>query len=214
MFLLRRACLAVAAMSAAALWSGAAFAATCPSIPTAFDRVFTVTPSISCLGSGSGNLDTNFVIPTGYVLLDKSDDAGSGALPGLFTLTPPTSGTSGTWSIGATLLYNTFIIGLKSGEGNGNPDWAAFDIGAVLAGTWSITDAPSCPAGQNCNGVQELSHGNLYGRFVEPPCTGPQCNPGGSGEVPIPGAFLLMGTVLAGGGGFAAWRRRRERSAS
>jgi LPXTG-motif cell wall-anchored protein len=30
-------------------------------------------------------------------------------------------------------------------------------------------------------------------------------------QTPIPGAFLLMGTVLAGGGGFAAWRRRRER---
>jgi LPXTG-motif cell wall-anchored protein len=46
-------------------------------------------------------------------------------------------------------------------------------------------------------------------------CTGPTCVPGGgTGEVPIPGAFLLMGTVLAGGGGFAAWRRRRERAAS
>ena len=32
-------------------------------------------------------------------------------------------------------------------------------------------------------------------------------------QTPIPGAFLLMGTVLAGGGGFAAWRRRRERKA-
>ena len=31
--------------------------------------------------------------------------------------------------------------------------------------------------------------------------------------VPIPGAFLLMGTVLAGGAGFAKWRRRRERLA-
>jgi hypothetical protein len=30
------------------------------------------------------------------------------------------------------------------------------------------------------------------------------------GEIPIPGAFVLMGTVLAGAGAFAKWRRRRE----
>jgi LPXTG-motif cell wall-anchored protein len=31
--------------------------------------------------------------------------------------------------------------------------------------------------------------------------------------VPIPGAFLLMGSVLAGAGGLSAWRRRRARAA-
>jgi hypothetical protein len=31
--------------------------------------------------------------------------------------------------------------------------------------------------------------------------------------VPIPGAFLLMGSVLAGAGGISAWRRRRARAA-
>lgn len=34
---------------------------------------------------------------------------------------------------------------------------------------------------------------------------------GGTGPVPIPGAILLMGTVLAGAGGVAQWRRRRKR---
>lgn len=32
----------------------------------------------------------------------------------------------------------------------------------------------------------------------------------GSGEVPLPGALVLFGTVLAGSAGFGAWRRRRS----
>jgi hypothetical protein len=33
--------------------------------------------------------------------------------------------------------------------------------------------------------------------------------PGGGHPVPIPAGFLLMGTVLAGAGGIAKWRRRK-----
>jgi hypothetical protein len=43
-----------------------------------------------------------------------------------------------------------------------------------------------------------------------PPRSGDDQNPL---PTPIPGAFLLMGTVLAGGAGFAKWRRRREQLA-
>jgi hypothetical protein len=34
------------------------------------------------------------------------------------------------------------------------------------------------------------------------------------GQTPIPGAAVLMGTVLAGGAGFGAWRRRRQKTAA
>jgi hypothetical protein len=34
------------------------------------------------------------------------------------------------------------------------------------------------------------------------------------GQTPIPGAAALMGTVLAGGAGFGAWRRRRQKTAA
>ena len=42
-------------------------------------------------------------------------------------------------------------------------------------------------------------------------CTDGSCVPNpGPGETPIPGAAFLMGSVLAGGAGFGAWRRRRR----
>jgi hypothetical protein len=39
-------------------------------------------------------------------------------------------------------------------------------------------------------------------------------NPTGPGVVPVPGAALLMGTALAGVGGFGAWRRRRRETSA
>jgi len=37
---------------------------------------------------------------------------------------------------------------------------------------------------------------------------------GGGGEVPLPAAVWLMGSVLGGGAGFGAWRRRRRAKAA
>ena len=41
-------------------------------------------------------------------------------------------------------------------------------------------------------------------------CLGCEVPPPGPGEVPIPGAAFLMGSVLASGAGFGAWKRRRR----
>lgn len=41
-------------------------------------------------------------------------------------------------------------------------------------------------------------------------CDGPGCRSDAPGPTPIPGAVFLMGSVLAGGAGFGAWRRRRK----
>jgi hypothetical protein len=47
--------------------------------------------------------------------------------------------------------------------------------------------------------------------YIDPNCTGPNCGPNpGPGEAPIPGAAFLMGSVIATGAGFGAWRRRRR----
>lgn len=45
-------------------------------------------------------------------------------------------------------------------------------------------------------------------------CVGEVCRGGGPGDTPVPGAVFLMGSVLAGGAGFGAWRRRRNKVAA
>jgi hypothetical protein len=41
-------------------------------------------------------------------------------------------------------------------------------------------------------------------------CNGVSCRGDSPNPTPIPGAAFLMGSVLAGGAGFSAWRRRRK----
>ena len=175
------------AMLAVLLPVNGASAATvnCPGTVSTSDREFSLTtdPGATCLASGPGNINGNndVVNQMGYVTIDKSDDGVFGGL----TFTPPTSGLSGTFAINAPGFFN-FVIGLKSGEGRLNPDWAAFLLPAgVLFGSWSIS------------GSQELSHAVLYG------------NPT---HTPLPGALVLMGTALAGSYGIGKWRRRRSSS--
>jgi hypothetical protein len=157
-------------------------AATCPSVPSPGDRVFTLTtsPDSTCLAFGPGNLSGNndAVNQLGYITLDKSDDTTSGVLEGILTFTPPTSGLSGTFSFTPNPGYTNYVVALKSGEGQADPDWAAFSlVNGVTSGSWSIS------------GRQELSHANLYAQLV-----------------PLPGAVLLFGSALAG----LAWMRRRQ----
>lgn len=176
--------------------SGPAAAATCPPSPSASDRVFEVTPSSSCVDFGSGNVDNDtdfntWLASNGYVLLDKSDKSGveePGIEDGMLDLDPPTSGLSGDWAIvGPNVgLYDSFLLALKSGNGQADPDWGVFLLTA-LSGTWSIE-----------NFSQELSHGNLYGRLEE------------AAPIPLPAALPLFGAGLAG----IAWMRRRGRKAA
>jgi hypothetical protein len=164
----------------------------CPGTAATTDREFQLTTTVAavCLASGAGNISGNndAINALGYVTLDKSDDTTSGVLNGALTFTPPTSGQSGTFSINAP-GYSSFVLALKSGEGQLNPDWAAFLLPAgILSGAWAIL-----------NGNQALSHANLYGLPT---------------PTPLPGALVLMGTVLAGSYGFGRWRRGGARKAS
>jgi hypothetical protein len=118
-------------------------------------------------GNVSGNNDA--VNQLGYVTLDKSDDALTGAVPGILNFSPPASGTSGTWSFTPNALYKSYVLALKSGDGQLEPVWAAFSLSGT-SGNWSITGGP-----------QQLSHANLYAQVV-----------------PIPAALPLMLGALAG----------------
>jgi hypothetical protein len=168
--------LAAGMVAAGLLASQAASAIGCPN-PTP-DTTFTITTTVgsaSCLASGTGNISGNndAINQLGYVTLDKSDDAGTGALPGSLTFTPPTSGTSGSYSIFAPGFIN-LVLGIKSGEGQNTPSWAAFLLTAspTESGLWTITGTPPT------NG---LSHANLYGQAV-----------------PIPAALWMVGAALFG----------------
>ena len=77
----------------------------------------------------------------------------------------------------------TFFLGLKSGEGQLDPDWAVFKLDDdVSAGNWTTSS-------------QGLSHVNLYG---EP------------GVIPIPPALALFFSALIGLGGLGFMKRRKD----
>ena len=212
MFSCRRALLAAATSLSLIGWAGSSHAATCPD-PTIVGTgwlVVTTAPVSTCIGVGKGDVS----VP-GYTLLDKSDDIISGVFFATSPLAPGdfvASSGSDTFTIGATPGYDSLVLVIKDGNLGDLPSppfadnqlqWGAFLLGA-LTGSWEI---------RNADGTLRaaLSHASLYGQLCEGLCGPPT---GAPPEVPIPGAFLLMGTVLAGGGGFAAWRRRRERASS
>lgn len=192
---MRKFAVCFAALGFAALSVSSAHAApvNCPGTAATTDREFTIdtTPSATCLASAAGNLNGSgdAINALGWTTLDKSDDNTTGGIwEGALTLTPPTSGLSGTFTIDANVwnFFGEIVLALKSGEGQLNPDWAAFTIPfGVTSGSWAVS------------GQQELSHGNLYGR--------------GTPDIPIPepGTMMLVGAGLAG---IAARRRRRSQA--
>jgi len=167
--------LAYAAMAAgAALFSvssqAALVAVSCPGTVITTDREFGVTTdpgTALCLDFGTGNINGNndVINAAGYVTLDKSDDLNSGELPQALTITAAVGDLSGTFAIDAP-GYTNFVLAFKSGQGQLDPDWAAFTLpSGVTTGSWSIS------------GQQSLSHANLYAQVV-----------------PIPAAGWLLGT--------------------
>lgn len=101
----------------------------------------------------------------GWVLIGKSDDAGSGVTAG--------SGTTGTFEIATSLLTGTddIIILFQTGQGDNDPVWAGFGIWSVAA-----LNADFIAPGTEYNGVYDLSswgqnglsHISVFKRVPEP----------------------------------------------
>jgi hypothetical protein len=163
---------------------------------SATQRIFGVTtttgPDAECFSFGTGNNPDP--ITAGYTLIDKeetgSEEAAGLVLTGLGT-------TAGTFSFNVSLWssYSNLIIVFKSGDGQRDPDWAAFDLDPLtISGLWNIYPT----------GTQSLSHASLYGL-----ATGSGTGPDTGSAVPEPASLALLGSGLA----FAAARFRRRRKA-
>ena len=67
------------------------------------------------------------------------------------------------------------------------------------------------PSGVTALAIQTLKQDRIDGLVT---CDGNVCNPSGPPPtVPLPGALFLMGSVIAGGIGFGAWRRKKNAAA-
>ena len=158
------------------------------STPGAGERSFSVTttsgPDAECFASGTGNNPDP--IAAGYVLIDKEEtgsiEAGGLVITGL-------NGTSGSFSFDVSLWssFSNLIIVFKSGEGQADPDWAAFDLDPLtISGLWAIYNSGA--------GDQSLSHASLYGL------------PGTS----VPDGGATLGLLGLGMLGLGYLRRRRQ----
>jgi len=175
----------------------------CPGTAATTDREFGIAPdtgSATCLSSGLGNLSGNgggaqpdplldpassTYLGAGAVFLDKWTVDGGTSDNGILTATGSGVG-PGTWIINlGSLVVDNLVLAFKSGQGQLDPDWAAFSLTQdALTGSWIIA-----------SGNQGLSHINLYGTIA---------------PVPLPAAG---GLLLAALGGLAMIRRRRSLSA-
>jgi hypothetical protein len=122
---------------------------------------------------------------------------GPGTLDG-FTVTATTSST-GTWTFTPApgALFPQYI------EISAGGDWFFTQVAiGTLSGSWS-----TCPSASLClENAQGVPLGLSHIAFFDEGAIGG----GGAGGTPLPSALALMGTVLAGGAGFGAWRRRSK----
>jgi hypothetical protein len=106
-----------------------------------------------CVASGAGNNPDP--IQAGYVLIDKEE---TGSIEAAGLVITGLNGLSGTFSFDVSLWssFSNLIIVFKTGEGQSDPDWAAFDLDPLtISGLWEILNSGT--------GDQSLSHASLYG---------------------------------------------------
>ena len=160
------------------------------STPSLGERSFSVTttsgPDAECFASGEGNNPDP--IAAGYVLIDKEED---GSVEAAGIVVTGLGGTSGTFSFNVSLWssYSNLIIVFKSGVGQADPDWAAFDLDPLtVGGSWNIyNDAEG--------GDQSLSLASLYGL---------------PGTTTVPDGGATLGLLGLGMLGLGYLRRRRQ----
>ena len=132
--------------------------------------------------------------------LNGSGAATDGPTPGDYSKAFTFTGTtSGTWSFDPTkvtglgtspVLFPTLLLV------NAASQWYYTAVANAISGSWSVSPIT------NPGGTPGVSHLAIFDTGTPP------------SAVPLPGALLLFGSVLAGAGGVAAARKRRERNLS
>ena len=193
-----------AAVLAAVMFGSSAFAATvsCPGTDATTDREFGLTTAVAaiCLpsvdpatsmGTATKSTTSTFDGAT-FLTVDKSDtDDTFVGVDGEITITGDPN--SGHFTLALPAGYKNFILALKSGSGQLDPDWVAFLLApGTTEGDWTISS-------------QGFSHAILYAQL--------STENEKVSENPIPGALWLFGTVIAGGAGYSRWRKKRKQTA-
>ena len=163
----------------------------CPGTAVTTDREFQTdtNPATTCLNFGPGNIsgdpntDPFLQAFAGWMLVDLDDN--NNQMDHSFFITG--NGTkSGTFSFTGAMEGFKYALGLKSGNGQLDPDYAIFGLNGATSGSWSIL-----------NGNQPLAHANLYKMAVD------------TTAIPLPASLpLLMGGIA--GLGFISRRRRAD----
>jgi hypothetical protein len=198
------------------------------SINPALKFGFTVSP-----GPASGDLLIDVLVPNNLVSIPSSlSYALTGTLTGTATLFGATA-----WTSGNLATYLGINASPNNSIGAYLPSTKALDSGAtgfyvyqVNLGTTTLQGASN----PNSLPLENLSSSLLLASYIvgflnEGTTSKPKwiatANSGaifetgfppthGGGDTPLPGALLLMGTVLAGASGVGGWRRKRKNSAA
>lgn len=178
-----------------------ASAATCGTSPLTGNNnsLFTVSGvAAGCVGSDSSPFAITPTLTVGlqnYQHIDSTGTNSAGLANGILTTSSTTSihSSLASWSVGTlTGFQNLLLVFQHAGTDNFNPDYGMFAMNGTFTGTWLI-EAISPQRGRIPLALREIS---LYGQLAQ------------VSQTPLPPAFLLFGTVLAGWSGWRRWMRR------
>ena len=174
----------------------------CPGTAATSDREFSFTfddaggGTATCNSFGPGANPTSFA---GYTFIEKDMNLAQGTSGWLTTDATFGTSTTGTINFNSALGSQNLLLLLKSGQGNGDPDWVTFVLTpSILSGQFNIVSPGP--------GSQSLSHLELYGSRGIPEITQLSTTP-----VPEPASLLLFGTGLLGVGRMARKRFQATR---